>query len=402
MASAGILQLESVGLQNVVLTSNPQVSFFRKVYKRHTPFAIETIEQQFNESVDFNKTVKCKVSRAADLIGGVYLHVTLPALSVPSGSTYIGWTNSIGYALIDHVTISIGGQEICRHYGIWMEIWEELTTEESKRNGTLNMVGKYEILTSLETNALTATTYNVPLQFWFCRRPELFLPVIALQHHDIEIAIKLRPFQECVTYDGSTAPSNSSITSASLYVDYVYLGEQERNFFKTKPLMYLIDQLQFNIREQIDASITTHTTRLEFNHAIKELQWVFVETDSVDNNDHFNFSRRSDVAKLMSTASMKTENLERFFQLDESYFRQLQPLNHHTRIPLKYIYCYSFAFNPEDRLSPSGTMNFSRYDNITMQFTMNTSNPAVYLYVYAINHNCLVIANGMAALAFST
>ena len=103
----------------------------------------------------------------------------------------------------------------------------------------------------------------------------------------------------------------------------------------------------------------------------------------------------------MNTASMKTENLERFFQLDESYFRQLQPLNHHTRIPLKYIYCYSFALNPED-LFPSGTMNFSRYDNITMQFTMNTSNPAVYLYVYAINHNCLVIANGMAALAFST
>lgn len=402
MASAGILQLESVGLQNVVLTSNPQVSFFKKVYKRHTPFAMETIEQHFNESVDFGKTVKCKVSRAADLIGGVYFHFTLPALSVPSGSTYIGWTNSIGYAIIDYVTISIGGQEICKHYGIWMEIWEELTTEESKRNGTLNMIGKYEILTSLQTNALTASTYNVPLQFWFCRRPELFLPIIALQYHDIEICLKLRPFQECVTYDGSTEPADVSITDACLYIDYVYLSEPEREFFAQKPLMYLIDQLQYNNREQLAANVTKHVSQLEFNHAVKELQWVFVETDSVDNNDHFNFSRRSDIAKLMSTASMKTENLERFFQLNETYFRQIQPYNHHTRIPLKYIYCYSFAFNPEDRLSPSGTMNFSRYDNITMQFTMNTSNPAVYLYIYAISHNCLIVANGMAALAFST
>ena len=400
MASAGILQLEAVGLQNVVLTANPQVSFFKKIYKRHSPFAIETIEQQFNETVDFNKTVTCKVSRAADLIGGVYLHVTLPALGIPSGSTYIGWTNAIGYALIDYVTISIGGQEICKHYGTWMEIWEELTTEESKRNGTLNMVGKYEILTSLQTNAQTPSTYNIPLQFWFCRRPELFLPIVALQHHDIEISFKFRPFQECVTYDGSVEPAEVSMTAGSLYVDYVYLSQQERDFFSQRPLMYLIDQLQFSNREQINANSTTHSTRLEFNHPVKEIQWVFVESNSVANNDHFNFSRRSDVANLMASASMKTENLERFFQLNESYFRQVQPLNHHTRIPLKYIYCYSFALDPEDRFSPSGSLNFSRYDNITMQFTMNTSNPETYLYIYALNYNTLVIANGMAGIGF--
>jgi hypothetical protein len=400
MSSAGLLQLESVGLQDVVLTINPQVTFFKSVHKRHTPFAIETIEQMFNETVDFGRTAKCKVSRAADLIGCIYLHVVLPPLSIPAGSTYVGWTNALGHALIDYVSFSIGGQEIVKHYGVWMEIWDELVTEEAKRNGVFNMIGKYEIIASTHTNATMQNTYNIPLQFWFCRRPDLFLPVVALQHHDIEIEIKFRPFSECITYDGPTPPATVEMVSASFYVDYIYLSNEERRKFSTVPLMYMIDQVQFGQKEQVMQNSNMFKTRLEFNHAVKELHWVFIESDSVENNDHFNFARRADTQNLMQKATLKTENHDRFLDLDETYFRQLQPLKYHTRIPLKYIYSYAFGAKPEE-MYPTGTMNFSRYSNIIIQCGMNSNNPELFFYVYALNTNTLVIHKGMAALGFN-
>jgi len=229
----------------------------------------------------------------------------------------------------------------------------------------------------------------------------MFLPIIGLQYHEVELKIKFRPFSECITYDGVNGPVvDSKMTSASLYVDYVYLANAERKYFESKPLLYLIDQLQFGNLEQLSANTTTFKSRLEFNHPVKELQWVFIETDSVDNNDHFNFARRADTAKLMTSATLKTENIDRVFELDESYFRQVQPMLYHTRMTLKYIYNYSFSLRPEDS-SPSGTMNFSRYSNVVMQFAMNTSNPGLYLYMYAINTNVLIMSNGMAGIGFS-
>lgn len=398
--TGGLLQISSIGKQNIFLTVEPQTTYFKSVYKRHTNFAIESKEENFNEKVDFGKRrVTCEISSDADLLGPMYFKFNLPALSIPSGSTYIGWTQSIGHAIIQECTIEIGGIEFDKQYGIWMEIWNELTTNTNKRDALDISIGKYEILTDLQTNATSATEYYVPLQFWFNRNPGLFLPLISLKNHSIKIIMKLRPFSECVIYDGSTAPDSVSITNASLIVEYVLLDKEERRRFIKKDQIYLIEQIQFSEKQSIKANTVNYKSFTEFNHCIKEYIWVFVDTNSENNNDWFNFSRRSDSSNLLSKANIQFEGQDRIEERDEVYFRTIQPLQHHSVIPIKYIYCYSFGLFPE-RMEPSGSFNHSRFDNTNINFIMNTSNPACNLYHFATSWNIMIISKGMAALAY--
>lgn len=187
----GLMQLVAYGAQDVYLTGNPQITFFKVVYRRHTNFALEAIEQTFQGTADFGKKVTCTISRNGDLINHVYLQVTLPALSLgsvftdsqiaamPAGVT-VAWTNSVGHALIREVSIEIGGQKIDKHYGTWLEIWDELTQVAEKQNGFNHMIGKYESDFAMIGNAENSRVYYVPLMFWFCRNPGLSLPLIAL------------------------------------------------------------------------------------------------------------------------------------------------------------------------------------------------------------------------------
>ncbi len=185
--SGGLMQLVAYGAQDIYLTGNPQITFFKVIYRRHTNFAVESIEQVFNGNPNFGQKVSATISRNGDLINCVYLQVQFPALS--TGSVYapnvtpaasVAWTNSLGHALIRTVDIEIGGQRIDRHYGLWLEIWDELTQTAEKQNGYNHMVGKYNTNIGLFGNADSARIYYIPLMFWFCRNPGLSLPLIAL------------------------------------------------------------------------------------------------------------------------------------------------------------------------------------------------------------------------------
>ena len=141
----GVLQLAAYGTQNIYLTGNPQITFFVSVYKRHTNFAIESIREYFIGGADFGKKVSCVVDRYGDLMSEVFLEVDLPRLSFEDNeknNIYNSWTNSIGHALIKYVEIEIGGIVIDKHYGQWLEIWNELTIPEEKRNAYNQMIGK--------------------------------------------------------------------------------------------------------------------------------------------------------------------------------------------------------------------------------------------------------------------
>ena len=158
----GLMQLVAYGAQDVYLTGNPQITFFKVVYRRHTNFAIESIEQTFNGTVDFGRKVSCTVSRNGDLIHKVYLQVDLPALS----GTNVGWVAQVGHALIDEVSIEIGGQTIDKHYGDWLIIWNELTQTSEKADGYNEMIGNVTALTSTADGSSPASTLYIPLQFW--------------------------------------------------------------------------------------------------------------------------------------------------------------------------------------------------------------------------------------------
>jgi hypothetical protein len=439
---SGLLQLVAYGAQDVYLTGTPQITYFKTVYRRHTNFAIEAIEQTFQGNADFGKKVTCTISRNGDLINRVYLQFQLPALSV--GSVYpdlsapaaVGWTNSVGHALIKWVTIEVGGQRIDTHYGDWLEVWNSLTQVSEKENGYNHMVGAYYATSSIPDTAKSSRIYYVPLMFWFCRNPGLSLPLIALQYHEVKINMEFRNAIELIVgvdadgvrdYSKNTQSirdnAGVSLINAALWVDYIYLDTEERRRFAQMSHEYLIDQLQIGGPESIQIDSISQKVRLNFNHPVKELiwtlQWAPNFTVGTAYNDWFNYSASlpgtpdlDTATDLMAAAFILLNGHERFSPRPQTYFRLVQPYQHHTRIPDAFIYLYSFGLRPEEH-QPSGTINMSRIDNAYLRFEMtNISNLPVYpglswtnqqgqIQLYATNYNVFRVMSGMGGLAYS-
>jgi hypothetical protein len=332
----GLMQLVAYGAQDVYLTGNPQITFWKVTYRRYTNFAIESIEQTFNGQADFGRRVTCIISRNGDLCYRTYLQVTLPeinqlmgnntSLSSGKNSVYARWLDYPGEQLIAQVEVEIGGQRIDRQYGDWMHIWNQLTMTAEQQRGYFKMIGNTTQLTFITDpsfadvdgpcdsmaprqvcaprNALPETTLYIPLQFWFCTNPGLALPLIALQYHEVKINLDIRPIDECLwavtslscnTGVGSnglatqmpigspvtaTIAYNQSLVAASLYVDYVFLDTDERRRFAQNPHEYLISQLQFTGDESVGSS--SNKIKLNFNHPVKELIWVVQADQNVD------------------------------------------------------------------------------------------------------------------------
>ena len=329
------MQLVAYGAQDVYLTGNPQITFWKVTYRRYTNFAIESIEQTFNGQADFGRRVQCTISRNGDLAYRTYLQVTLPEINQLMGlgsystgdntGVYARWLDFPGEQLIAQVEVEIGGQRIDRQYGDWMHIWNQLTMTSEQQRGYFKMIGNTTQLTFITDpsfsdvdgpcdslaprqvcaprNALPETTLYVPLQFWFCTNPGLALPLIALQYHEVKINLDIRPIDECLwavttlncnsnPYDGvngayaagrpvpATIAYNQSLVAASLYVDYVFLDTDERRRFAQQPHEYLITQLQFTGDESVGSS--SNKIKLNFNHPVKELIWVVQPDQNVD------------------------------------------------------------------------------------------------------------------------
>jgi len=313
------MQLVAYGAQDVYLTGNPQITFWKVSYKRHTNFAMESIEQTFNGQADFGRRVTCTISRNGDLAYRTYLQVTLPEIGqglagsgTNQGGVYARWLDFPGEQLISQVEVEIGGQRIDRQYGDWMHIWNQLTQSTEQQRGYYKMIGNTTQLTYITDpsfadvdgpcdtnaprqvcaprNALPETTLYIPFQFWFCRNPGLALPLIALQYHEVKINLDIRPIDECLWAVGSLAATtgstkvnaayNQSLVAASLYVDYVFLDTDERRRMAQNPHEYLIEQLQFTGDESVGSS--SNKIKLNFNHPVKELIWVVQRDANVD------------------------------------------------------------------------------------------------------------------------
>jgi len=203
----GLLQLVAYGAQDVYLTGNPQITFFKVVYRRHTNFAMEAIQQTFNGLSAYGNTVTCQISRNGDLIHRMYLQVDIPKTT--GTDKYV---NYLGPRLINNVIIEIGGQQIDKHYSDWLYIWNELSLPMGKQYGYDTMVGADSDLTS------KGTTLYIPLEFWFCRNIGLALPLIALQYHEVKIKLQYESAANCMI--SGTAPA---LGSANLWVDYIFL-----------------------------------------------------------------------------------------------------------------------------------------------------------------------------------
>jgi hypothetical protein len=314
----GLMQLVAYGAQDVYLTGNPQITFWKVTYRRHTNFSMESIEQTFNGQADFGRRVTCTISRNGDLAYRTYLQVTLPEINqamkgAGEAGVWARWLDFPGEQMISQVEVEIGGQRIDRQYGDWMHLWNQLTLSKEQERGYYKMIGNTTQLTFITDpsfsavdgpcaasapvqvceprNALPETTLYVPFQFWYCRNPGLALPLIALQYHEVKINLDIRPIDECLwavsnigcndtTSKRVTSAYNQSLVAASLYVDYVFLDTDERRRMAQNPHEYLIEQLQFTGDESVGSS--SNKIKLNFNHPCKELVFVVQPDANVD------------------------------------------------------------------------------------------------------------------------
>ena len=313
-----LLQLVAYGAQDIFLTGNPEITYWKVSYRRHTNFAMESIEQTFNGQADFGRRVSCTISRNGDLAYRTYVQVTLPEINQNMGTSgagpvYARWLDYPGEQLLAQVEIEIGGQRIDRQYGDWMHIWNQLTMSAEQQRGYYKMIGHTTQLTYITDmafadingpcssttgpsqvcaprNALPETTLYIPLLFWFCRNPGLALPLVALQYHEVKINIDFRPIGEClwavkslVAASGSqsvTTAYQQSLVAASIYVDFIFLDTDERRKMAQNPHEYLIEQLQYTGDESVGSS--SNKIKINFNHPCKELIWVVQPDSNVD------------------------------------------------------------------------------------------------------------------------
>jgi hypothetical protein len=447
-AGGGLLQLVATGKQDLFLTGNPQISFFKMVFRRHTNFATEAQAMYFDGTPNFGQRITCLIPRRGDLLGRVYLDVTLPRIYDTEGNV-LSYTNSIGHALISEITFEVGEQEIDRQTGEWMEIWTQLTTPAGQRDALNEMIGRFEpyyppnLVPGAQSEGLRLL---IPLQFYFCRNPGLYIPLLALQYHPVRINITLRPLQQLFWVPPPPPPAiqetwkpacqinvncTSQIVNMMLWGEYVYLDVEERRQFVSNSHEYLIEQVQYTPPYSLTAQQTTATISVEFNHPIKEFMFVARRDEMINRNEWFNYSNlainepvpalvapymnsnapagRMD---LISLAKLQLDGYDRFMARVPQYFRLEQPYEHHTTTPVNsFIYNYSFALRPEDA-QPTGTMNASRIDSIVWQIQMNPvlSNPVIptwqqrgncHIVVYGHNYNVFRVINGFGGLLFT-
>jgi len=269
------MQLVAYGAQDVYLSGNPQITFFKVVYRRHTNFSVEPIQQTWNGAGDFGRSVTCNINRNGDLITNMYIVVTLKdTTNDPSYVVPWGFVNRLGHAMIEYCKIEIGGSLIDQHYGDWLNIWYELTHKIGQESGYAKMIGDVPSVTTINPIGYSQYTMYVPLIFWFNRNNGLALPLIALQYHDVRVTLKFVDADNLINYVGQVKPTLPSTLMQDTYllIDYIYLDSEERKRFAQASHEYLIEQLQFTGSESLTA--VSNKYRLNFNHPCKYLVWA--------------------------------------------------------------------------------------------------------------------------------
>jgi len=420
----GLLQLVAYGAQDAYLSGNPQITFWKGLFKRHTNFAMEPFRVNLTGQAAWGVKHSAILGRHADLLYSTYLEVVLPP-----GESFNNDQLRLGYNLLKYVELDIGGQLIDRLYGEWLYVWDGLSSTSDDRVKLNAMVGMdggsiYSVPTAAAcVNGRTnmPTVCYIPLNFFYTKNPGAALPLIALQYHEVKINIEWND-AKFIDSNFTTAKTLKQPVQAAVYVDYIYLDTEERRRMAQQSHEYLIEQTQFNE----DQGITSAQNRIDltFNHPVKELVWV-VQPEYYTNCSLMTEISGGTQTRLKPFTYDVGAVYEQWIQINGQdrmdrrygdYFSKVQRLQHHTGIgytsaPQPGLYSYSFALRPEEH-QPSGTCNFSRIDTATIvvNFAGAQANGTVInvspenpwnIRVYAVNYNILRIMSGMGGLAYS-
>lgn len=360
--TGSILQLVAKGAHDLYFTANPQITFFKVVYRRHTNFSIETKDLIFNDRARFGQRSTCNIRREGDLIHKAYLRVVLEKViptvtedlfdgcsveelvcadegvsieccqnletvivqrpvteneeciidirsiitKIPGINSKFAWVKRLGHALLDAVELDIGGIRIDKHYGIWYNIWYELTHHDKTSKGYLRMIGDTPELTTYDSNTKPEYTLFIPLQFWFNKYIGTVLPLVALHYHEVKFHFEFRR-KEYLIIANEDFKNNDirkvRIKEASCLVDYIYLDSEERRRFAQVGHEYLIEQLQFTGEES--AQDRANVYKLEFNHPTKEIMWILKGGKYNAGKPFLYYTHLNDWSKVLEDASKK-------------------------------------------------------------------------------------------------
>jgi len=454
------MQLVAYGAQDVYLTGQPKVTFFQAVYKRHTNFAMENIQQTVNGTTTNSGRVSVTIARNGDLVGNMYVSL-LPITANTTSNNTVFDTCWIAERAIADIEMTIGGQRIDKHYQTWWRLYAEVFLGESDKYAYGKMT-----TTAASSAAVLGTNINgnqprvyLPLLFFFNRNPGLYLPLIALQYHEVRLDFDLTAYY-----------TSYFSTDFQVWANYVYLDTEERRRFAQKGHEYLIEQVQHTGGDSVTVNDSFQLIRLSFNHPVKEFVWCYVnpnQSATANLNALWNFSTGTQnvqvtcntsafvnsnnfvlphvagvphlyfsggAARIIPEGSVITGNTyswieegyanaalqyetgplnqfkvilngqDRFKEQLGKYFNTYQPYVYHTGTPYPGIYVYSFALQPEEH-QPTGTCNFSRIDNAQVAVSIKAGTQggiqSTLQKLFAVNYNILRIQSGMGGLAFS-
>jgi hypothetical protein len=389
---SGRLRLAATGVQDQWLTGDPQFSYFLMNFRRHTKFSIDYIESQFDGDLTFGKTITCRIPNdKGDLVKNLNLKVTLN-----DPSTGYEWCPSVISHLIESAELLIGGQTIQKLTGEYIYMHQQLYNTDDDTDQTVYFLNSHGNTLGYSGDY----NYFIDLPFYFYRNSSLSIPTCALTKQIVEVRIKLRPLSELVS---GANPENAIATLKKIAIDteFVFLTDRERDYLMSRPIDYVITQLQMS-KFVMKAGENTKSVMLNFSHPVKELFFVSQSEKAVRDNHPNRYNTISNV-KLRF-------NNELVFDRDRKFLVYEQALKYHISPP-EYVAAtnykqsefsmYSFALNPE-MYYPTGQVNMSRivHKLLTIEIDPINSIDDNKTRVYALNFNILRVNAGLAGLKF--
>jgi len=389
---SGRINLAVTGIQDQWLTGEPEFSYFLVNFKRHTKFSIEATETPFDGEPNFDTSLECRIpANKGDLIRSMMLKFTLPQ---PTGTVSSGkdvrYNKSVGSRIIEYADLRIGGQTIERITGDYIYMYNQIHNNHDDTDQSLYFLsghGNY-IPVSYDWD------YSVMLPFYFFRHPSLALPVCAITKQLVEVEIKFRKLEDItVTYTTSSGaiedpPSDvsSSIKKVSLITDFFYITENEKNFLLSRPIEYVITQIQLS-QFKMKPGETKKSGMLNFKNPVKEMFFVAISDDVFKYNPIKNVTM-----KFNNNTIIDADNLMLSYE---------QPLKYYTGTTENNFGVYSFSIKPETYY-PTGQVNMSRIAHNLIEIELDSPDSSFghKVYVYAVNYNVLHVESGLGGLKF--